>query len=224
MERLFSNEGEEVDVLLDLSQRDCRLNLGAAFADALLEHGKRLGAQELDVPRSHSRWSGLLELLNTAARTTVLRDLREYVLQGGRPVLKQLLQTYGGPFATQCPWVEDADRAVRGLFSDIVTDGDEEELEWLGTVFDDNEDALKKAKRESRITLLDRIVSRLESSTLDEESRRAQGVISEALQKRIQPARSKVDPQEQSLFQRAKSLLLGSGRQDDSLDQHDPDE
>lgn len=196
----LNEENDVVRIVGDLASDEEGLSLEAELADGLRQYALSLSGDNPHVPTDPQAVEKVIDALSPNYRDTLLRNLRDDAITAGNLYLGPVIPVFGTALATDGKWEEKADDVVRGLFANVIREGDQLTLRWLSDSFAANPDTLKRAKRPSRIALLDLIEKRERSGETLPEARRVLEDLARQLKQRVRREKGTLDKATDFLF------------------------
>jgi|GEM_PF-1404026 len=165
----ITEEGELLDLLLELSKDEFSINLTIDFQDALIEHVKNLlDGEELPV-KYIDNWNSILDALKDDSRETFLRTLRDELIKHSSKEIYPILKLYGEVLLESTVLEEKADEVVRLLFTEVINKKIHEELSWLIEALKKKQEILEKCPESSKNVFIERIKKILEEIDVEDE-------------------------------------------------------
>ncbi len=166
----ITEEGELLDLLLELVKDNTLINLTIDFHDALIKHAINLLDGE-ELPEEHiDNWEKLLNALNSDSRITFLRTLRDELIKHSTKEIYPILKLYGEVLLESGVLEEKADDVVRLLFREIINKRILEELAWLYKVLNNKPEILLKCKDSTKSDFIERIKNILKEIDVEDEA------------------------------------------------------
>ena len=159
-----------LDVVIELVKRKCKVGLKHEFVDALIQHAKALSNKEQEIGDLEDSWGYLLGALTDSERKDFQEKLLDLITELNISV-KPILGIYKAELDVA---IEEADLPRKRSFVNkvckrIAKDQESQEIKWMLELFNEKEHLLKKAKKDDRVVIKDRLEDYLkEEYTKDE--------------------------------------------------------
>ncbi|WP_412070578.1 P-loop NTPase fold protein [Rubrivirga sp. IMCC43871] len=138
---------------------------GVSIAEGFRTFATAQASEGAEPATRPERAAEALGALTQDAADTLFRNLRDDIIRQGLPALTALNPVFGDSLQSRGHWEEKSDDVVRGLFADIVREGNSSILQWLDGLFSENVEVLRQSERSSRVALLDLIEKRQRAKT-----------------------------------------------------------
>ncbi len=147
-----------LDVVIELVKRKCNVGLKHEFVDALIQHAKALSNKEQEIDDSEDSWGYLLGALTDSERKDFQERLLDLITELNISV-KPILGIYKVELDVA---IEEADLPRKRSFVNkvckrIATEQESQEIKWMLELFHEKEHLLKKAKKDDRVVIKDRL-------------------------------------------------------------------
>jgi len=142
----LAEEGDLVQLVIELEKHGASPGLGTPFLDALTAHSSEVIRGEATVTGHADDWPILPKALEgDHRRKTLSRDLLDVVIQVGAGVPPEVFRLYG-PSLSDTEVLGDNSALVRGLFTPLLENRHEKGLEWIASLVTAHPEFLKRYK------------------------------------------------------------------------------
>ncbi len=147
-----------LDVVIELVKIKCKVGLKHEFVDALIQHAKALINKEQEIDDLEDSWGYLLGALTDSERKDFQERLLDLITELNISV-KPILGIYKAELDVA---IEEADLSRKRSFVNkvckrIAKDQESQEIKWMLELFHEKEHLLKKAKKDDRVVIKDRL-------------------------------------------------------------------
>lgn len=159
-------------VVIELVKRKCKVGLKHEFVDALIQHAKALSNKEKEIDGLEDSWGYFLGALTDSERKDFQERLLDLITELNISV-KPILGIYKAELYVA---IEEADLHRKRSFVNkvckrIAKDQESQEIKWMLELFHEKEHLLKKAKKDDRVVIKDRLENYLRDEYAKDESK-----------------------------------------------------
>lgn len=167
-EEALNEEEDRLHILVDIVERGINPQLATPYSDALREHARRIRSGESDISGLADKWHYLVSAMDEDVKVSFLRDLSDDLVDQDTGSIGSVLSLYGDELHQTGIWPAKADKAFRGLFSQIVERKDPRELRWLAALLNANSAIVGEADQEIVSTFRKRVDTHLDDADDDD--------------------------------------------------------
>jgi len=167
-----------LNVVIELVKGKCKVGLKHEFVDALIQHAKALSNKEQEIDNLEDSWGYLLGALTDSERKDFQERLLDLITELNISV-KPILGIYKAELDVA---IEEADLPRKRSFVNkvckrIAKDQESQEIKWMLELFHEKEHLLKKAKKDDRVVIKDRLEDYLKDEYAKDEPQVSKEVI-----------------------------------------------
>ncbi len=144
----LAHEGKTLELLLRALEYGVRVELTAAFENALTDYTNSFAAAKKTPSRAQQSWRILPSAMAQHSWHTFYANVFDLLERSDQPTREALLFLYESGFFPPKLSQTEADQAVRRLFKEIIKARKQPLLDWLQRVFDARGDVLKSAQND----------------------------------------------------------------------------